>query len=81
MKNIVVLTPRNPSRKRGRKKENKLLIECGRLMIDSGKMKDLTSYAFINLSERSSHLGTLQVLEVKGNKEILTIESKKRNLI
>jgi len=44
------LAPRNPGRKRGRKKQNELLMECGKLMIDSGKMKDLTSYSFTNLS-------------------------------
>ena len=42
--------PKNPRRKRGRKKQNELLIECGKLMINSGKMKDLTSYSFTNLS-------------------------------
>lgn len=43
------LAPRGPGKKRGRKKQNELLMECGKLMIDSGKMKDLTSYSFINL--------------------------------
>ena len=42
--------PKNPGRKRGRKKQNELLIECGKVMINSGKMKDLTSYSLINLS-------------------------------
>ena len=43
------LAPRNPGKKRGRKKQNKLLMECGKLMVDSGKMKDLTSYSFKNI--------------------------------
>jgi len=43
------LAPRNPGKKRGRKKQNKLLMECGKLMVDSGKMKELTSYSFTNL--------------------------------
>lgn len=38
-----------PRKKRGRKKQNELLMEYGKLMIDSGKMKDLTSYSFANL--------------------------------
>ena len=42
--------PRNPGKKRGRKKQNELLIECGKIMIDSGKMKYLISYSFTNLS-------------------------------
>jgi len=42
--------PKNPGRKRGRKRQNELLIECGKIMINSGKMKDLTSYSFTNLS-------------------------------
>ena len=41
---------KNPSRKRGRKRQNELLKKCGKLMINSGKMKDLTSYSFTNLS-------------------------------
>ena len=43
------LALRNPRKKRGRKKQIELLIECGKLMIDSGKMKYLTSYSFTNL--------------------------------
>ena len=50
MKATSGLAPRNLGMKRGRKKQNELLIECGKLMIDSGKMKDLTSYSFTNLS-------------------------------
>jgi len=46
---IHVLAPRNPGKRRGRKNQNELLMECGKLMIDSGKMKDLTSYSFTNL--------------------------------
>lgn len=42
--------PKNLGRKRGRKRQNELLIECGKLMINSDKMKDLTSYSFTNLS-------------------------------
>ena len=49
MKTTPGLAPRNPGKKRGRKKQNELLMECGKLMIDSSKMKDLTSYSFINL--------------------------------
>ena len=41
---------KNPGRKRGRKRQNELLTECGKVMINSGKMKDLTSYSFTNLS-------------------------------
>ena len=51
MKTTAGLAPRNPSRKRGIKKQIELLIECGKLMIDSGKMKDLYSYSFTNLTE------------------------------
>jgi len=50
MKTTTRLAPRNLGRKRVRKKQNELLIECGKLMIDSGKMKDITNYAFTNLS-------------------------------
>lgn len=42
--------PKNLGRKRGRKRQIELLIECGKLMINSDKMKDLTNYSFINLS-------------------------------
>ena len=49
MKNTPRLAPRISGKKRGRKKKNELLMECGKLMIDSGKMKDLTSYSFTNL--------------------------------
>lgn len=34
---------KNPSRKRGKKRQNELLTKCGNLMINSGKMKYLTS--------------------------------------
>lgn len=50
MKATSGLAPRNTGRKRGRKKQNELLIERGKLMINSGKMKDLTSYSFTNIS-------------------------------
>lgn len=40
---------KNLGRKRGRKRHNELLIECGKLMINSGKIKDLISYSFTNL--------------------------------
>lgn len=43
------LATRNPGKKRGRKKQNELLMECGKLMTDSGKMKELASYSFTNL--------------------------------
>jgi len=49
MKITPGLAPKNPGKKRGRKNQNELLMECGKLMIDSGKMKDLTSYSFTNL--------------------------------
>jgi hypothetical protein len=49
MKNTSGLAPRITGKNRGRKKHNELLMECGKLMIDSGKMKDLTSYSFTNL--------------------------------
>jgi len=42
--------PMNLGRKRRRKKQNEILIECGKLMINSGKMKALTSYSFTNIS-------------------------------
>jgi len=48
MKSTPRLAPRNPGKKRGRKKKNELLKECGKLMIDSCKMKDLISYSFTN---------------------------------
>ena len=41
---------KNPGKKRGRKRQNELLTDCGKLMINSSKMKDLTSYSFKNLS-------------------------------
>jgi len=49
LKTTSGLAPRKPRKKRGKKKQNKLLMECGKLMIDSGKMKDLTSYYFTNI--------------------------------
>jgi len=41
---------KNRGNKRGRKRQNELLTECGKLMINSGKMKDLTRYSFTNPS-------------------------------
>ena len=38
---------KNPGNRRGRKWQKELLLECGKLMIDSGRMKDLSSYSFI----------------------------------
>ena len=49
MKNIAGLAPGIPGKKRSRKKQNELLMECGKLMIGSGKMKDLSSYSFTSL--------------------------------
>jgi len=49
MKSTSSLAPRNLGKKRGREKQNELLIECGKLMIDSSKMKDLASYTFTNI--------------------------------
>ncbi len=49
MKNTMGLDTRNLSKKRGRKKQNELLTECGKLMIDSSKMKDLANYSFTNI--------------------------------
>jgi len=49
MKSTPGLATRNAGKKRGRKKQKDLLMECGKLMIDSGKMKDLTSYSFTNI--------------------------------
>jgi len=49
MKTTPGLASKNPGKKRGRKNQNELLMECGKLMIDLGKMKDLTSYSFINI--------------------------------
>jgi len=48
-KTTLGLVNRNPGKKRGRKKKNELLMECGKLMIDSGKMKHLASYSFTNI--------------------------------
>ena len=50
LKSTPGLATRNPGKKRGRKKQNELLMECGKLMIDLGKMKDLTSYSFTNFN-------------------------------
>jgi len=41
---------KNLGKKRGRKRQKELLIKYGKLMINSGKMKDLTSYSFTNPS-------------------------------
>jgi len=49
MKTTPGLAPRIPGKKRGRKMHNELLMEFGKQMIDSGKMKDLSSYSFTNL--------------------------------
>jgi len=43
------LATRNPGKKRRWEKKNQHLMECGKLMIDSGKMKDIASYSFKNL--------------------------------
>lgn len=43
------LATKSIGKKRGRKTQKELLIECGKLMIDSGKMKDLNSYSFKNI--------------------------------
>lgn len=50
MENSKTSSPKDSGRKRGRKRQNELLTECGKLMINSGKVKDLTSYSFTNLS-------------------------------
>jgi len=65
---------KNPGKKSGRRRQNKLLSECGKLMINSGKMKDLTSYSFTNISLLSSHPRTLGGGVARGNKEILVTE-------
>lgn len=49
MKTTPGLATRNLGKKRGRKKQNELLMESGKLMIDSGKMKDLANYSFTNI--------------------------------
>jgi len=49
IKSTPGLAAKNPGNKSGRKKKNELFMECGKLMIDSGKMKDLTSYSFTNI--------------------------------
>ena len=49
MKTTLGLATRNPGNKRGRKEKNELLMEGGKLMIDSGKMKDLANYSFTNI--------------------------------
>ena len=38
------------NRMKEEKRQNELVIECGKLMINSSKMKDLTSYSFTNIS-------------------------------
>jgi len=50
MENVQAQSSKNSGRKRGRKKQNELLNECRKLLINSGKMKDFTSYSFTNLS-------------------------------
>ena len=50
MEDTPMHSSKNPGRKRGRKKQNELLTECGKPMINSGKMRDLTIYSFKNLS-------------------------------
>ena len=50
MEDTLMHSSRNLGRKRGRKKQNELLTKCGKLMINSGKIRDLTSYSFTNLS-------------------------------
>ena len=50
MENLQAQSPKNLGRKRGRKRQNELLNECGKLLFNSGKMKYLTSYSFANLS-------------------------------
>jgi len=49
MKTTPGLATRNPSKKRGMKKQNELLMECGKLVIDLGNMKGVASYSFTNL--------------------------------
>jgi len=43
MKNTAGITLKNPRKKHSRKEQNELMMECGKLMIDSGKMKDLSN--------------------------------------
>jgi len=50
MESISGYSTKNPGKKRGRRRQNDLLSECGKLLINSGKMKDLTSYSFTNTS-------------------------------
>lgn len=50
MEEISGHSTKNPGRKRGRKSQNELLIECGKLLINSGKIKYITSYSFKNPS-------------------------------
>jgi len=49
MENVQAQYPKNSGSKRGRKRQNEMLNECGKLLINSDKMKDLTSYSFTNL--------------------------------
>jgi len=49
MKTTLGPVNRNLGKKRGRKKQNELLMQCGKMMIDSGKMKDLAGYSFTNI--------------------------------
>jgi len=41
---------KNLGRKKGRKRQKELLNECGKLLINSIKMKELMIYSFTNLS-------------------------------
>lgn len=50
MEETQALSSKNPGRKRGRKRQKEFLNECGKLLIKSGKMKELTCYSFTNLS-------------------------------
>jgi len=50
MEETQAQSPKNPGRKRGRKRQKELLNECGKLLMNSGKMKELTSYSFTKLS-------------------------------
>jgi len=38
-------TTKNPRKKRGSRKQNEIVLECGKLLINLGEMKYLTSYS------------------------------------
>jgi len=56
--------------KRGRKRQKELLLECGKLMIDSGRMKYLSRYSVKTSPQLKSQPGTLENSRAEGNRGI-----------